>query len=238
MDTAPALAVYYDAIDDIERLAASPAAGPPEARLSAIAKLISARVPRRPGTLDIRPGELVQGGGAADAARMIEHILRWQRGPATGALADLIPGGEQPSIRVHACGTWWLDDKEQFSDEDRDALAADGGDPAATCAFTRSGTMVAGGVELAATRLVVVPSRLPWTAWERIQAGTPAGAALGPYGMTRGRRRVARDGLAVAATAVLWLRSVPVGLAGENTPPALARHIARLAGSRLPSVSG
>jgi hypothetical protein len=236
MDTA-LLAVYYDAIDEIERLADAARPGPPgPARLSAIYRLITDRLPRRPGTLDIQPGELVQGGNATDAARMIEHILRWQRGPATEALAGLLPDLPPPVIRVHSCGTWWLDDKEQFSDEDRDALEAAG--PAAICAFTRSGAMMAGEAELAATRLVVVPSRLPGEAWARIQAGTPAGAALGPYGMTRGRRRVARDGLAVAATAVLWLRSVPVGLAGENTPPALARHIARLAGSRLPSASG
>ena len=90
--------------------------------------------------------------------------------------------------------------------------------------------MTAGDLAVARTCLVLIPERLPGVAWGAIQEGQPAGEALAPYGMRRGRRKVclSRADATVDASAVLTLGDLPIGTAEEHITAAFCRHVVSL----------
>lgn len=210
------LGLLYEVIADIRRL--DQPATCDEAFRSGVRHAIDERIPAGPGPLDWPPGRLAPGSTAADAAGMISGLLAWHSGPATRVLSHL--AGTPVAIEITRAA------HRALSATEAAGLAAAPG----TRAYDRDGIMTAGDLAVARTRLLLIPERLPGVAWGAIQDGQPAGEALAPYGMTRGRRKVSvsRSGATVDASAVLSLGDLPIGTAGEHVTGEFCRHVASL----------
>ena len=215
--TTPGLAqlgLLYEVLADIRRLdrpGTNDAAFRSGAR-SAIAE----RLPPLGDLMDWHLPRLAPGSTAADAAGMIAGVLLRNAGPATAVLARLARA--PVAVTVTSAAHRALTPGE----------AALYGARADARAYEREGVMAAGEVTVATVRLVLIPSRLPGDAWTAIRAGTPAGEALGPYGMHRIDRKVclSRPAAMVDASAVLVLGDTAVGTAEEHIEPGFCRHVA------------
>jgi hypothetical protein len=217
--TTPGLAqlgLLFEVIADIRRLDRP---GTSDAAFrSAVRSAIAERLPP-PGGPDCLP-RLAPGSTPADAAGMIAGVMLRNAGPATALLARL--AGQAITITVTTAA------HRNLSGAEAARFAARPG----TRAYEREGTMTAGDLPVATTRLVLVPERLPAAAWAAIQAGRAAGDALGPYGLHRTDRKVclSRPAALVDASATLTLGDQIVGTAEEHITPELCRHAAAMAG--------
>ena len=166
--TTPGLAqlgLLFEVIADIRRLDRPGTNN--EAFRSAVRSAIAERLPPLPGPLDYLP-RLAPGSTAADAAGMIASIMLRNAGPATALLSRL--AGAPIAVEVTRAAHRKLSDGEAALFDARADVRA----------YEREGLMTAGEVTVAATRLVLIPERLPGVAWGAIQEGCPAGEALGP----------------------------------------------------------
>src|SRR5208282_4076497 len=182
---------------------------------SGVRSAIAERLPPLAG-LDWPPCRLAPGSTPADAAGMIAAVMLRNAGPATALLARLAraPVAVEVTRAAH----------RKLSDGEAALFGARGG----TRAYEREGALTAGNLTVAATRLVLVPERLPGEAWAAIRAGEPAGAALGPYGMHRIDRKVclSRPDATVDASASLSFGDRLVGSAEEHVTAGFCRHVA------------
>jgi hypothetical protein len=227
----PAAGAAWDALAGIWQLTQS--GSPPDAIVWGIKALIDEKLPpQQGGWRDFRdwpPGRLRAGAGPAEAAGMVGGLLAWRRAPATGLFAELLPGED---IDVKIAGSRL----RPFGADPGDEAAF--GDAAGQQVYERDGLMLAGATVCAEITLRLLPGRLPAEAWAMIRAGDPCGKALGPYGMTRGRRLVRVNDLgpgtpladpAVEAAALLTLDRRPVGSASERVTAGFIRRLAEAA---------
>ena len=214
------LGLLFEVIADIRRLD-RPGTNDASFR-SGVRSAIAERLPPLPGT-DQPPATLAPGSTPADAAGMIAAVMLRNAGPATTLLAQIAQAPVTITVTRAAHRTLTPGEAALLN-------APDG-----TRAYERDGLMTTSGdVLVAGTRLVLIPSRLPADAWEAIQAGAPAGAALGPYGMHRTGRKalLSRPAALVDASAVLAVGDQVIGTAGERIPATFCRHIVNLAERR------
>ena len=199
------LGLLFEVIADIRRLD-RPGVNDAAFR-SGVRSAIAERLPPLPDSAAWPLAGLAPGSTAADVAFAVSAVLLRNSGPVTPLFTQL---ARRP-VTIEA---------SPFTEAEFDGTAA----------CQRSGTMTAGTLTVAATRLVLIPERLPGVAWGAIQAGEPAGAALGPYGMHRTSRkvRVSRADATVDASAVLSLGDTPVGTAEERVTGAFCSHVALL----------
>lgn len=162
---------------------------------------------------------LASGATPADAAEMIAAALLRNTGPATALLSQL--AGEPIAVTVTRAA------HRAVTPAETTLLTARPG----TRAYEREGTMTAGDLAVAATRLLLIPARLPRDAWEAIQDGQAAGDALSPYGMRRTARKASasRPAATAAASAVLSIGDTAIGTAAEHITPQLCEHVAAVA---------
>ena len=217
--TTPGLAqlgLLFEVIADIRRLD-RPGTNNASFR-SAVRSAIAERLPPLPDVPDWPACRLAPGSTPADAAGMIASVMLRNAGPATALLTRL--AGAPVAVEVTRAAHRALSDGE----------AALFGARTGTRAYEREGVMTAGEVAVAATRLVLIPERLPGVAWGAIQEGCPAGEALGPFGMHRIDRRVrlSRPDALVDASAVLVLGDQAIGTAEEHIGPELCAHVANV----------
>lgn len=215
--TTPGLAqlgLLFEVISDIRRVD-RPGTNDAAFR-SAVRSAIAERLPPTP--LDWQAPRLAPGSTAANAAGVIATALLRNAGPATALLAQFA----RADIAITVTSAF----RRRLSDADAALFAARPG----TRAYERGGELTAGDLAVAPTRLVLIPERLPVAAWEAIQAGEPAGAALGPYGMHRADRkvRVSRADATVDASALLSLGDMPIGTAEEHVSRGFCEHVALL----------
>ena len=213
--TTPGLAqlgLFWEVIADIKR--ADRPGTSNEAFRSAVRSAIAERLPPLDG--DWQLPRLAPGSTAADAAGMIAAVMLSNAGPATILLARLARAPITVEVTRAA--------HRALTPGEAALFAARAG----VRAYEREGTMTAGEVTVAATRLVLIPERLPGVAWGAIQDGQPAGAALGPFGMHRIDRKVrlSRLDATVDASAVLVLGDTAIGTAEEHVTAQMCAHAA------------
>ena len=188
---------------------------------SSVRSAIAERLPPLPGT-DQPPPTLAPGSTPADAAGMIAAVMLRNAGPATTLLAQIAQAPVTITVTRAA--------HRALTPDEAALLHADDG----TRAYERTGLMTTSGdVLVAGTRLLLIPPKLPAEAWEAIQAGEPAGAALGPYGMHRTGRKafLSRPAALVDASAVLAVGDQMIGTSEERIPSTFCRHVVNLAES-------
>ena len=215
--TTPGLAqlgLLYEVISDIRRLDRCGTNN--EAFRWGVRSAIAERLPPLDGSPDWPSYRLAPDSTAGDAADMIACALLRSAGPATVLLSRL--AGAPVAVEVTRAAHRALSDGE----------AALLGARADTRAYEREGVMTAGALDVAATRLVLIPERLPGVAWGAIQEGCPAGVALGPYGLHRIDRHVclSRVDATVDSTAVLSLGDTAIGTAEEHVTERFCEHVA------------
>ncbi|MFZ0227617.1 MAG: hypothetical protein WAL41_11860 [Mycobacterium sp.] len=211
------LGLLYEVISDIRRL---DRCGTNDASFRwGVRSAIAERLPPVNGSADWPSYRLIPGSTAGDAADMIATALLRNAGPATALLARL--AGAPVTVEVTCAAHRALTPGE----------AALFGAGHGTRAYEREGVMTAGDLAVAATRLVLIPERLPGVAWGAIQEGQPAGEALGPYGMHRVDRKIclSRVDATVDASASLTLGDTLIGLAEERVTRELCEHAAAMA---------
>ena len=211
------LGLFWEVIADIRRLD-RPGTNNESFRWG-VRSAIAERLPPVGGSPDWPSYRLIPGSTAGDAADMIATALLRNAGPATVLLSRL--AGAPVKVEVTRAVHRALSAGE----------AAHFGARADVRAYERIGVMTAGDLAVAATRLVLIPERLPGVAWGVIQEGQPAGEALGPYGMHRIDRHVclSRVDATVDSSAVLSIGDTLVGLAEENVTSELCAHVAAMA---------
>ena len=199
------LGLFFEVIADIRRL---DRVGTNDAAFrSGVRSAIAERLPLAPDSAAWPLAGLAPGSTAADVAFAVSAVLLRNSGPVTPLFTRL---ARRP-VTIET---------SPFTEAEFDGTAA----------CQRSGTMTTGSLTVAATRLVLIPERLPDVAWGAIQAGEPAGAVLGPYGMHRIDRKAfpSRADATVDISAVLALGDMPVGMAEERVTRQFCEHVARL----------
>ncbi len=207
------LGLLFEVLTDIRRLD-RPGTNDAAFR-SGVRSAIAERLPPL-GGLDWAPPRLAPGSTPADAAGMIAAVMLRNAGPATALLAQLARGPITITVTSAAHRALTPGEADLF------------GARWDTRAYERTGVMTAGTLTVATTRLVLVPGRLPGEAWGAIQAGQPAGTALGSYGMHRtGREAIlSRPAATVDASAVLSVGDQAIGMSEEHIPATFCRYVA------------
>src|SRR5208282_109167 len=161
--TTPGLAqlgLLFEVIADIRRLD-RPGTNDAAFR-SGVRSAIAERLPPLAG-MDWPPCRLAPGSTAADAAGMLAAVMLRNAGPATALLTRLARAPVTITVTRAA--------HRELTPGEAALFGARGG----TRAYEREGALTAGDLTVAATRLVLVPERLPGEAWAAILAGEPAG---------------------------------------------------------------
>jgi len=210
------IGLFFEVIADIRRLD-RPGTNDAAFR-SGVRSAIAERLPPLPDSAVWPLVRLAPGSTPADAAFAVCVVLARNSGPVTPLFARL--AREDITIMVTSSAH-----REVTADEAGTLKATPG-----TRAYEREGVMTAGSLTVATTRLVLIPERLPGVAWAAIQAGEPAGAVLGPYGMHRTDRKafLSRADATVDASAVLSLGDQMTGTAEELVTAEFCRHVVAL----------
>jgi len=210
------LGLFFGVIADIRRLD-RPGTNDAAFR-SGVRSAIAERLPPLPDSSVWPLVRLAPGSTPADAAFAVSAVLLRNSGPVTPLFARL--AREDIAITVTSAA------HRAVTEDEAVTLKAGPG----ARVYEREGAMTAGTLTVAATRLVLIPERLPGVAWGAIQAGEPAGAVLGPYGMHRTDRKafLSRPDATVDASAVLSLGDMPIGAAEEHVTTGFCRHVALL----------